>query len=86
MLDGTHATGTVALASNARLWFVPAARAARYLAANPDIASALHEGFARALRQADQREYADRRPRVGRVTAAPSRASNLSSAAARARA
>ncbi len=50
VLDGTHATGTVALASNARLWFVPAAALRAYLAANPDIASALHEGFARALR------------------------------------
>jgi CRP/FNR family cyclic AMP-dependent transcriptional regulator len=50
VLDGTHATGTVVLAGNARLWFVPAAALRAYLAANPDIASALHEGFARALR------------------------------------
>lgn len=50
VLDGTHATGTVVLGSNARLWFVPAAALRAYLAANPDIAVALHEGFARALR------------------------------------
>ena len=50
VLDGTHATGTVVLGSNARLWFVPAAALRAYLAANPAIASTLHEGFARALR------------------------------------
>ena len=50
VLDGTHATGTVLLGTNARLWFVPAAALRAYLAANPGIASALHEGFARALR------------------------------------
>ncbi|OHD04794.1 Crp/Fnr family transcriptional regulator [Sphingopyxis sp. RIFCSPHIGHO2_12_FULL_65_19] len=50
VLDGAHATGTVLLGSNARLWFVPATALRAYLAANPDIASALHEGFARALR------------------------------------
>lgn len=50
VLDGTHATGTVLLASNARLWFMPAAALRAYLGANPDIAAALHEGFARALR------------------------------------
>ena len=50
VLDGTHATGTVLLASNARVWFVPAAALRAYLAANPGIAGALHEGFARALR------------------------------------
>lgn len=50
VLDGSHATGTVMLASNARLWFVPAAALRAYLAANPDIAAALHQGFARALR------------------------------------
>jgi CRP-like cAMP-binding protein len=50
VLDGTHAMGTVVLASNARLWFVPAAALRAYLAANPDIAATLHEGFARALR------------------------------------
>lgn len=50
VLDGTHATGTVLLATNARLWFVPAAALRAYLAANPGIAGALHEGFARALR------------------------------------
>ncbi|MBE1528861.1 hypothetical protein GGC65_003317 [Sphingopyxis sp. OAS728] len=50
VLDGTHATGTVLLASNARMWFVPAAALRAYLAANPGIAGALHEGFARALR------------------------------------
>ncbi|KGB56477.1 cyclic nucleotide-binding domain-containing protein [Sphingopyxis sp. SE2] len=49
-LDGAHATGTVVLGSNARLWFVPAAALRAYLAANPAIAGALHEGFARALR------------------------------------
>lgn len=50
VLDGAHATGTVLLGSNARLWFVPAAVLRAYLAANPDIAGTLHEGFARALR------------------------------------
>lgn len=50
VLDGAQATGTVILASNARLWFVPASALRAYLAANPDIAGALHEGFARALR------------------------------------
>lgn len=50
VLDGSHATGTVLLGSNARLWFVPAAVLRAYLAANPAIAGALHEGFARALR------------------------------------
>ena len=50
VLDGAHATGTVLLGSNARLWFVPAAALRAYLAANPGIAGALHEGFARALR------------------------------------
>ncbi|MDO9368787.1 MAG: cyclic nucleotide-binding domain-containing protein [Sphingopyxis sp.] len=50
VLDGAHATGTVVLGSNARLWFVPAAALRAYLAANPDLAGALHEGFARALR------------------------------------
>ena len=50
VLDGAHATGTVSLATNSRLWFVPAAALRAFLAANPDIAGALHEGFARALR------------------------------------
>ena len=50
VLDGAQATGTVLLGSNARLWFVPAAALRAYLAANPDVAAALHEGFARALR------------------------------------
>lgn len=50
VLDGAHATGTVTLVDNARLWFVPAAALRAYLSANPDIAGALHEGFARALR------------------------------------
>lgn len=50
VLDGTNATGTVLLATNARLWFVPAQALRNYLSANPDIAAALHEGFARALR------------------------------------
>lgn len=50
VLDGAHATGTVTLGSNARLWFVPAAALRAYLAANPGVAGALHEGFARALR------------------------------------
>jgi hypothetical protein len=50
VLDGTHATGTVLLAGNARLWFVPAPALRSYLAANPEIAGTLHEGFARALR------------------------------------
>ncbi|HMO74878.1 MAG TPA: cyclic nucleotide-binding domain-containing protein [Sphingopyxis sp.] len=50
VLDGSHATGTVVLSGNARLWFVPAAALRAYLAANPGIAGALHEGFARALR------------------------------------
>jgi CRP-like cAMP-binding protein len=50
VLDGAHATGTVSLSANARLWFVPAAALRSYLAANPDIAAVLHQGFARALR------------------------------------
>lgn len=50
VLDGAQATGTVTLSTNARLWFIPAAVLRDYLAANPDIAAALHEGFARALR------------------------------------
>lgn len=50
VLDGVHATGTVSVSSKARLWFVPAAALRSYLAANPEIAAALHEGFARALR------------------------------------
>lgn len=50
VLDAAQATGTVTLAGNARLWFVPAAALRAYLAANPEIAGALHEGFARALR------------------------------------
>lgn len=50
VLDGGHATGTVTLATNARLWFVPAASLRAWLAANPDVAATLHEGFARALR------------------------------------
>ncbi len=50
VIDGTHATGTVTLSTNARLWFVPAAALRAYLGANPEIAGTLHEGFARALR------------------------------------
>ena len=50
VLDGAHASGTVTLTGSARLWFVPAASLRAYLAANPEIAGALHEGFARALR------------------------------------
>lgn len=50
VLDGTHATGTVVLTNNSRLWFIPAAGLRAWLAARPDVAAALHEGFARALR------------------------------------
>lgn len=50
VLDGTNATGTVVLTSNSRLWFIPAAALRAWLAARPDVAAALHEGFARALR------------------------------------
>ena len=50
VLDGAHATGTVVLTSASRLWFIPAAGLRAYLAAQPDVAAALHEGFARALR------------------------------------
>jgi CRP/FNR family cyclic AMP-dependent transcriptional regulator len=50
VLDGAHATGTVLLSTHARLWFIPAEVLRAYLSANPDIAAALHEGFARALR------------------------------------
>ena len=50
VLDGAHATGTVVLGSNARLWFIPAAALRTWLATHPDVAGALHEGFARALR------------------------------------
>lgn len=49
-LDGSDATGTVELNCDARLWFIPATVLRDYLAANPAIASSLHEGFARALR------------------------------------
>ncbi len=65
VLDGAHATGTVLLGSNARLWFVPAAALRAYLAANPDLAGALHEGFARALRgklASANTRLADRQP------------------------
>jgi len=40
----------VTLTANARLWFVPAAALRTFLAANPELAAALHQGFARALR------------------------------------
>lgn len=50
VIDGSNATGTVSLKEDTRLWFVPAAALRTYLTANPDIAAALHEGFARALR------------------------------------
>lgn len=50
VLDGAHATGTVLLSTNARLWFIPSEVLRAYLTANPDIAATLHEGFARALR------------------------------------
>lgn len=50
VLDGAHATGTVVLGSNARLWFIPAAGLRTWLEAHPDVAGTLHEGFARALR------------------------------------
>lgn len=50
VLDETHATGTVLLTSNARLWFIPAAGLRAYLAAHAEVAGALHEGFARAMR------------------------------------
>jgi hypothetical protein len=50
VLDGGEATGAVTLVTNARLWFVPAAALRAWLAANPDVAATLHEGFARALR------------------------------------
>lgn len=50
VLDGAQATGTVVLASNARLWFIPAAGLRAWLATHPDVAGALHEGFAKALR------------------------------------
>ena len=50
VLDGAHATGTVVLTGASRLWFIPAAGLRAWLAARPDVAAALHEGFARALR------------------------------------
>lgn len=50
VLDGSHATGTVLLTGSARLWFIPAASLRTYLAAHPEVAGALHDGFARALR------------------------------------
>lgn len=50
VLDGAHATGTVVLTSDSRLWFIPAAALRAYLAVNPGVAGALHDGFARALR------------------------------------
>src|SRR3546814_12246092 len=48
--DGAHATGTVVLGSNARLWLVPAAALRAHLAADPAIAGAILEGVARAHR------------------------------------
>lgn len=50
VFDGGDTAGTVALTTNARLWFVPAATLRAWLAAHPDVAATLHEGFARALR------------------------------------
>lgn len=49
-LDGGAASGTVRLATNARLWFVPAERLRAFLEANPEARGKLQAGFARALR------------------------------------
>ncbi|MDK2762353.1 MAG: cyclic nucleotide-binding domain-containing protein [Sphingopyxis sp.] len=79
VLDGASATGTVLLGSNARLWFVPAAALRAYLAANPHMASALHEGFARALRGklASANARLAERPTMAKAPRAPG-ASNMS--------
>lgn len=49
-LEGGAATGTVRLATNARLWFVPAERLRAFLAVNAGTEAALQNSFARALR------------------------------------
>lgn len=49
-VDGGAASGTVRLATNARLWFIPAERLRAFLSANPSAHHALQGGFARALR------------------------------------
>lgn len=50
LLEGGANRAELTLTRDARLWFIPAPMLRRYLAANPDVAARLHEGFARALR------------------------------------
>ncbi|WP_033073957.1 Crp/Fnr family transcriptional regulator [Sphingopyxis sp. MWB1] len=50
LLEGGASRAELTLARDARLWFIPATMLRTYLAANPDVAARLHEGFARALR------------------------------------
>lgn len=49
-LEGGAASGTVRLATNARLWFIPAERLRALLKADPEVQGQLQAGFARALR------------------------------------
>jgi len=50
VMDGGSATATVRLATNARLWFVPAERLRTFLSENPDVRAILQDRFAQALR------------------------------------
>ena len=49
-VDGGAASGTVRLATAARMWFIPAERLRTFLDAHPAARATLTEGFARALR------------------------------------
>jgi hypothetical protein len=50
VMDGASATATVRLATNARMWFVPAERLRAFLAAHPHVRAVLQDRFAQALR------------------------------------
>ena len=50
VLTGDLATGTVRLAKDSRLWFVPALTLRSFLKANPVISAAMNQSFAKALR------------------------------------
>lgn len=50
VVDGGQATGTVRLATSARLWFIPAEGLRAFLDTHPAAQGALAAGFARALR------------------------------------
>ena len=49
-LDGDPATGTVVLAQDARIWFMPTQTLRSYVVTHPEVRSALRESFALALR------------------------------------